>query len=94
VYHLFVIRSPQRDGLQKHLIENEIFCGLHYPVPLHMQKAYAGCSFNEATFPVSEKASAEILSVPMFPGIEVRQQDAVASQIKQYLAGPDGGQCC
>ena len=67
VYHLYVIRTQDRDGLMKHLKEAGIATGIHYPVPLHMQKAYASMQYSEADLPVATRVAAEIVSLPMFP---------------------------
>ena len=85
VYHLYVIRSKERDLLRQRLSEVVIDTGLHYPVPLHLQNAYARLGYNEGGFPVSENASREILSLPMYPGLAVQQQRRVADTIKQAL---------
>ncbi|MBI2463496.1 DegT/DnrJ/EryC1/StrS family aminotransferase [Candidatus Peregrinibacteria bacterium] len=65
VYHLYVIRTPRRDELMQKLKENEIECGVHYPIPLHLQKAYAFLGHKEGDFPVTEQAAKEILSLPI-----------------------------
>ena len=85
VYHLYVIRAKERELLRQRLSENGIDTGLHYPVPLHLQNAYARLGYNEGDFPVSEKASREILSLPMYPGLTVQQQRRVADTMKQAL---------
>jgi dTDP-4-amino-4,6-dideoxygalactose transaminase len=81
VYHLYVIRAKNRDSLQKRLLENGVNTGLHYPVPLHLQKAYANAGYKKGDFPVAEKAAEEILSLPIFPGITLEQQRYVVEQI-------------
>ena len=68
VYHLYVIRTQKRDELQEFLLKNNIFTGLHYPVPLHLQKAYEGLRQKNGSFTISEKAASEIISLPMYPG--------------------------
>ncbi len=81
VYHLYVIRTNDRDKLQKHLTEKQIGTGLHYPLPLHLQKAYEYLGYKEGDFPVSEKVASELLSLPMFPGLSDDQQKYVATQL-------------
>ncbi len=81
VYHLYVIRARDRDGLMKHLKEAGIGTGLHYPVPLHLQKAYAALNYDCGDFPAAESAAAEILSLPMFPQLTPEQQARVAGEI-------------
>jgi dTDP-4-amino-4,6-dideoxygalactose transaminase len=85
VYHLYIIRTKRRDDLQKYLSENGISTGLHYPIPLHLQKAYAGKGFKEGDFPVTEKVASEILSLPMFPQLTEQQILHVTDKIKQFL---------
>jgi dTDP-4-amino-4,6-dideoxygalactose transaminase len=84
VYHLYVIRTRERDALQKYLLDRNIVTGLHYPIPLHLQKAYAGYDFAEGDYPESEVASREILSLPMFPGLTEEQQDQVVNAIRSF----------
>ena len=86
VYHLYVIRTQHREGLQKFLSGHGIGTGLHYPIPLHLQKAYAGLGFLPGSFPRAEKASAEILSLPMFPGITPDQQARVAALVQEFFS--------
>jgi dTDP-4-amino-4,6-dideoxygalactose transaminase len=86
VYHLYLIRTKKRDELQKYLTENGIGTGLHYPIPLHLQKAYTGLGHTEGDFPVSEKVAFEILSLPMFPGLTSDQQHEVVNRIKGFLS--------
>jgi dTDP-4-amino-4,6-dideoxygalactose transaminase len=86
VYHLYVVRTPYRDELQKHLDEAGIGTGIHYPIPLHRQRAYASLGWNSGDFPESEAAAEQILSLPMFPGLTVGQQRHVAETILQFVA--------
>ena len=86
VYHLYVIRIKQRDELQAFLAKNNIFTGLHYPVPLHLQKAYVLRGYSQGDFPVAEKAAAEIISLPMFPGLKESQIQYVIEHIKRIKA--------
>ena len=83
VYHLYVIRTKERDGLQNHLSENYISTGLHYPVPLHLQKAYTNLGYKEGDFAQSEKAASEILSLPMYPTLTEAQVEQVTIVIKE-----------
>ena len=82
VYHLYVIRTQNRDTLQKKLSDNGVATGLHYPVPLHLQNAYREAGYKKGDFPVTEKAADEILSLPMFPGLTREQQEYIAETIK------------
>lgn len=85
VYHLYVIRVQDRDGLQKHLAEAKIDTGIHYPVPLHLQRAYAHCGYQRGDFPVAERVAAEILSMPMYPQLHADQQRRVVQQAKEFV---------
>jgi dTDP-4-amino-4,6-dideoxygalactose transaminase len=85
VYHLYVVRVADRDGLQKHLAQAGIGTGIHYPIPLHLQKAYAGLGWKAGDFPVTERAADTILSLPMFPQITREQQERVTDSILQFL---------
>lgn len=84
VYHLFVIRVQDRAQLQKSLAEANIGTGIHYPIPLHLQKAYKHLGYAEGDFPVTEKAALEIVSLPMFPGITPEQQEQVAQRVLEF----------
>lgn len=85
VYHLYVIRSAKRDELQSHLAERGITTGLHYPIPLHLQKAYEPADKWHADLSVSERVSRQILSLPMYPGLTLSQQQCVADGIRQCI---------
>lgn len=84
VYHLYVIRTACRDMLQGYLKENGIETGLHYPVPLHQQKAYRYLGYSTGSFPVCEKLSKEIISIPMFPSLSYSQQQRVVQSIADF----------
>ena len=86
VYHLFVIRIPAetRDILIKFLKENGIDSGLHYPIPIHLQKAYKYLNYREGDFPFAEKYSNEILSLPMFPGMTNEEVEYVCKKINEF----------
>jgi dTDP-4-amino-4,6-dideoxygalactose transaminase len=88
VFHLYVVRVEDREGLQKHLAEANIGTGIHYPAPLHLQKAYESLGHKRGDFPVTERIAAEIVSLPMFPHITVDQQSRVVEAIKGFLATP------
>jgi dTDP-4-amino-4,6-dideoxygalactose transaminase/acetyltransferase-like isoleucine patch superfamily enzyme len=86
VYHLFVIRTADRDGLIEHLKKQGIGTGIHYPIPLHLQKAYAALNYKPGDFPVTERAAAEIVSLPMFPHLMPAQQGRVVEQVLEFAA--------
>lgn len=85
VYHLFVIRAENRDKLAEFLKNKNIDTGLHYPIPIHLQKSYAGLGYKEGDFPAAEKYAKEILSLPMFPGMTNEEVEYVCSSIKEYF---------
>ncbi|MFZ0962475.1 MAG: DegT/DnrJ/EryC1/StrS family aminotransferase [Terriglobia bacterium] len=85
VFHLYVVQVQNRDQLQKKLGEAGIGTGIHYPIPLHLQKAYKCLGYREGDFPVSEAAAAQILSLPMFPSLTFAQQDRVAQQVLDFI---------
>jgi dTDP-4-amino-4,6-dideoxygalactose transaminase len=86
VYHLYVIRTRDRDGLMSHLKAAGIGTGIHYPIPLHLQKAYSSLNYRQGDFPVSECVSAEIVSLPMFPQLQSAQQARVADEIIAFTS--------
>lgn len=86
VYHLYVIRSTDRDGMMKHLKTVGIGTGIHYPVPLHLQKAYSWLNYVAADFPVTSRVAGEIVSLPMFPQLTAKQQERVAGEIGNFTA--------
>jgi dTDP-4-amino-4,6-dideoxygalactose transaminase len=85
VYHLYVIRVQGRVGLQQHLAEANVDTGIHYPVPLHLQKAYQGFGYKQGDFPTAERAASEIVSLPMFPQLAAEQQCRIVDEIVRFL---------
>lgn len=83
VYHIYAIRTKKRDILQKYLLENNIQTGIHYPIPVHLQKAYSELGYKIKDFPISEKTANEVLSLPMFPELTKFQIEYVASTLKE-----------
>lgn len=83
VYHLYTVRSRERDGIQAALRAADIQSGLHYPTPVHLQPAYARLGYQAGAFPVSERAATEVLSLPMFPELTGEQIEAVASTVRR-----------
>ena len=81
VYHLYVIRTEYRDRMIAHLKEAGIGTGIHYPVPLHLQQAYRSFGYQPGDFPVTERAAAEIVSLPMFPQLTAEQQARVVAEV-------------
>jgi dTDP-4-amino-4,6-dideoxygalactose transaminase len=85
VYHLYVILADNRDGLQEFLSEKGIATGLHYPLPLHLQKAYTRLGYVKGDFPAAESAAERLLSLPMYPELTAEQIHYVCSSIREYL---------
>ncbi|MGH9528757.1 MAG: DegT/DnrJ/EryC1/StrS family aminotransferase [Terriglobales bacterium] len=85
VYHLFVIRTTDREGLKSTLAEAGIGTAIHYPVPLHLQAAYGCMGYKHGDFPVTEKVASEILSLPMYPGLTHAEQVQVAASVIEEL---------
>ena len=86
VYHLYAAHTPRRDDLRAFLSERDIASGLHYPYPLHTQKAYSRLGYEEGDFPVSEWNSASNITLPIFPDITPEQQEEVAEGIKAFFS--------
>jgi dTDP-4-amino-4,6-dideoxygalactose transaminase len=86
VYHLYVVRTADREGLMDHLKKVGIGTGIHYPIPLHLQKAYAAMNYRKGDFPMTEKAAAEIVSLPMFPQLTAEQQARVVEEILNFTS--------
>jgi dTDP-4-amino-4,6-dideoxygalactose transaminase len=84
VYHLYVVRTPFRDELQKHLTEAGVGTGIHYPIPLHLQGAYVSMGWKRGDFPESEDAADQILSLPMFAGLQTSQQQRVVAAVGEF----------
>jgi dTDP-4-amino-4,6-dideoxygalactose transaminase/acetyltransferase-like isoleucine patch superfamily enzyme len=85
VYHLYVVRSQDRDGLRSRLEAAGIGTGIHYPIPLHLQVAYRGREYAKGDFPVTERVASEIVSLPMFPELTFEQQDRVVKLVAEHL---------
>jgi dTDP-4-amino-4,6-dideoxygalactose transaminase len=86
VYHLYVIRTNDRDGMMNRLKEAGIGTGIHYPIPLHMQKAYATFEYSPRDFPAAVRIAEEIISLPMFPQLTAQQQARVTEEILAFTS--------
>lgn len=84
VYHLYVIRAPQREALIKHLNAQGVETGIHYPVPLHQQKAFASLGYKKGAFPEAETAAREIVSLPMHALITKKEVEYVCKVIRAF----------
>lgn len=85
IYHLYVIRVKERGGLQKFLDEIGIPTIIHYPIPIHLQKAYSELGYNLGEFPVTEKLANEILSLPMFPELTDEEIVHISDSINKFI---------
>ncbi len=81
VYHLYVVRSKDREGLMAHLKALGIGTGIHYPIPLHLQKAYRWMRYQAGDFPITERIAKEIVSLPMFPQLTPEQRQRVVDEV-------------
>jgi len=87
VFHLYVIQTAQRDALQQFLLEKGVDCLIHYPVPVHLQKAYSSRGWKKGDFPLTEALAGRILSLPIFPGITEEQVEFVCDAIQSFYKG-------
>jgi len=85
IYHVYAIRTQNRDELMSALAEQEISCGIHYPVPVHLQEAYAHLGHGRNSFPAAEKCAEEFVSLPMFAELTPEQIETVTSEISRFL---------
>ncbi len=85
VFHLFVVQVAERDHVQKFLAERGIATGIHYPVPVHLQRAYLHLGYAKGSFPVTEAAAERILSLPMYAELLPEQLAAVAQALQQVV---------
>lgn len=87
VYHIFAIRADNRDYLMSQLAEKEVFCGIHYPIPLHLQNAYSHMGMPKGSFPVTEACAESYVSLPMFAELNDEQLSYVATTLQEILTG-------
>jgi dTDP-4-amino-4,6-dideoxygalactose transaminase len=85
VYHLYVIRTKDREGLRAFLDETGITALMHYPVPVHLQQAYKELGYRPGDLPLTEKVAGEILSLPMHPAVTEEGIKYVAKKIRDYF---------
>ena len=85
MYSIVLENEQIRDELQKFLKENNIACGIHYPIPLHLQQAYKYMNLPEGSFPISEEYAKTMLSLPMFPELSEEQIKYVVGKIKEFF---------
>lgn len=85
IFHHYVVRTHQRDALLKHLNDNGVGAGIHYPIPLHLQPAYAFLGHKEGDFPAGEAYARECLSLPIYPELTEDQLDRVVITIQRFF---------
>jgi dTDP-4-amino-4,6-dideoxygalactose transaminase len=86
VYHMYVVRSPERDRIAEELRARDIGCATYYTTPLHLQPVYAGLGYEPGSLPETERASRETIALPLWPAIEVEQQEQVVAAVRAALA--------
>jgi dTDP-4-amino-4,6-dideoxygalactose transaminase len=85
VYHIYAVRVTERDRILQALTQRGIGCGIHYPIPIHLQHAYRGLGLGVGSFPVAERCANEFLSLPMFPELTQVQIETVVREVKSLL---------
>jgi dTDP-4-amino-4,6-dideoxygalactose transaminase len=87
IYNQFTVRTPRRDELRAHLAGRKVGCEVYYPVPLHLQECFAPLGYRPGQLPESERAAAEVLSLPIYPELTAGQQETVAGAVRECLGG-------
>ena len=85
VYHVYAVRVQRRDAIIEAMAARGVHCGIHYPIPVHLQEAYQSLGLGKGAFPVAERCAEEFLSLPMFPELSVEQIEAVARELKDVI---------
>tara|TARA_B100001250_G_scaffold405461_1_gene422961 strand:- start:329 stop:1432 length:1104 start_codon:yes stop_codon:yes gene_type:complete len=86
VYHLYVIKTSERDKLQKFLNNNQIATSIHYPIPPHLQDAYKDLGYKKGDFPIAEKLAETSLSLPLYPGLKEEQIEFICEKISKFFS--------
>jgi dTDP-4-amino-4,6-dideoxygalactose transaminase len=86
VFHVYAVRVQNREAVMQYLSEQGIGCGIHYPVPVHLQEAYSDLDYAAGSFPVAERCANEFLSLPMFPELSANQVNAVIIALEEAIA--------
>ena len=85
VYHIYAIRVQEREEVIRLLGEKGIGCGIHYPVPIHLQEAYRSLGYERGSFPIAERCARELISLPMYPELTPEQVDVVGQAVKEAV---------
>jgi dTDP-4-amino-4,6-dideoxygalactose transaminase len=83
VYHIYAVRAPRRDALQQALYSQGIHTGIHYPIPVHLLEAHADLGYQAGSFPCSEQAAREVLSLPMYAELSEAQVKSIVRTIRE-----------
>jgi dTDP-4-amino-4,6-dideoxygalactose transaminase len=86
VYHIYAIRVQNRDEIIRFLAEKGIECGVHYPVPIHLQEAYRNIGYRPGAFPIAERCAREFVSLPIFPELSAAEVKMIAAGVKEAVA--------
>jgi dTDP-4-amino-4,6-dideoxygalactose transaminase len=87
VYHVYAVRTGERQRIQAALLERGIHTGIHYPIPVHLQPAHADLGYTKRDFPVAEQLAEEVLSLPIYPELSDAQVGEVAAALRGVLQG-------
>ena len=87
VYHVYAIRVRNRDEMLQILREKGVECGIHYPVPIHLQQACEALGYVTGSFPISERIAGDLISLPMFPELRPIETDIVLAAVKESVLG-------
>lgn len=86
VYHIYAVRVQRRSEVMRLLAQKGIGCGIHYPIPIHLQEAYRHLGYSRGAFPIAERCAAEFLSLPMFPEMTIDQVETVVQGLTEAIA--------
>ncbi|HEU5217461.1 MAG TPA: DegT/DnrJ/EryC1/StrS family aminotransferase, partial [Gemmatimonadales bacterium] len=84
IFHQYTIRAPRRDALLEHLKSRGIGCAVYYPLALHLQPCFSHLGYRRGSLPVTEAATAEVLSLPVYPELRDEQMDAVVNAVNEF----------
>jgi dTDP-4-amino-4,6-dideoxygalactose transaminase len=85
VFHIYAVRIPDRDTVLQRMAARGVNCAVHYPIPIHLQKAYGFLGLRPGAFPVAERCSRELLSLPMYPELKTEEIELVVESLKNCL---------